>query len=74
MILRPTSATAILDLWKYKASYSEVLQDTALTLGQHRGGGEKDRESVGQGLCLYWDEKQGAWGFMGLLFIGEFKL
>ena len=44
------------------------------TLGQQRGSGEKDRDSVDQGLCLYWDEKQGAWGFMGLLFIGEFKI
>ena len=44
------------------------------TLGQQRGSGEKDRDSVDQGLCLYWDEKQAAWGFMGLLFIGEFKI
>ena len=44
------------------------------TLGQQRGSGEKDRDSVDQGLGLYWDEKQAAWGFMGLLFIGEFKI
>jgi len=55
-----------------------------LTLRSHRmhcipwansvAAGKKDRDSVDQGLCLYWGEKWGGWGFMGLLFIGEFKI
>lgn len=73
-ISRPTSATTIHDLRKYKDSYTSVLQDALHPLGQQHGSREKDRDSVDRGLCLYWDEKRGAWGFMGLLFIGEFKL
>lgn len=42
---------------------------------ERRSGRERGRTISNMDLefCFYWDPRWGAWGFMGSLFLGEFK-